>query len=346
MSYVQVYNEWDPLEEIIVGIVDNAQFPQYDLSFHATFYEDCAAVDVPSGSIKKKIVEETREDLENLVDVLQKRGVHVRRPKAVDTRKQFSSLHWQTNGFSNYCPRDILLAIGNTIIETPSPVRARYFETHAYKEILMTYFKNGSQWIAAPKPQLLDSMYDLESKKLCLQNHEPAFDAANVLRLGKDLLYLVSNTANEAGYQWLSRIMGEQYTIHPCYDIYNHTHIDTTFIPIGPGQMIVNGSRVHPDNLPAILKSWEIIYFTDIVDIGFFCGGTRGCASEWIGLNFLMINPHLAIVEKKQLPLIKTLEKLGIDIIPLSMRHARSLGGGFHCVTLDTRRKGSLKSYF
>jgi len=28
------------------------------------------------------------------------------------------------------------------------------------------------------------------------------------------------------------------------------------------------------------------------------------------------------------------------------MRQARSMSGGFHCATLDTKRKGTLESYF
>ena len=37
-------------------------------------------------------------------------------------------------------------------------------------------------------------------------------------------------------------------------------------------------------------------------------------------------------------PLIEILEQHKIDSIPLYMRHARTLGGGFHCVTLDLKR--------
>ena len=39
-------------------------------------------------------------------------------------------------------------------------------------------------------------------------------------------------------------------------------------------------------------------------------------------------------------------QQYGIDSIPLELRHARTLGGGFHCVTLDLHRDGYLKSYF
>ena len=47
-----------------------------------------------------------------------------------------------------------------------------------------------------------------------------------------------------------------------------------------------------------------------------------------------------------RLPLIKQLESHGIDVLALDVRHARTLGGGFHCVTLDLERTGSLEEYF
>ena len=43
---------------------------------------------------------------------------------------------------------------------------------------------------------------------------------------------------------------------------------------------------------------------------------------------------------------IKMIEKEGIDVIPIKMRHSRMMGGGFHCVTTDIRRKGTLQRYF
>ena len=45
------------------------------------------------------------------------------------------------------------------------------------------------------------------------------------------------------------------------------------------------------------------------------------------------------------LPLIKELEGHGVEVLPLKMRHARNLSGGFHCVTVDVRRKGQLEDY-
>ena len=42
----------------------------------------------------------------------------------------------------------------------------------------------------------------------------------------------------------------------------------------------------------------------------------------------------------------RELGKHNIETIGLPMRHSRTLSGGFHCVTLDVKRKGNLESYF
>ena len=62
-------------------------------------------------------------------------------------------------------------------------------------------------------------------------------------------------------------------------------------------------------------------------------------------MNLFSIRPDLVIVDANQIDLIKLLEKHGIDTIPMNLTHARTLGGGFHCVTLDVRRKGKLEKY-
>jgi N-dimethylarginine dimethylaminohydrolase len=44
------------------------------------------------------------------------------------------------------------------------------------------------------------------------------------------------------------------------------------------------------------------------------------------------------MVEEHQILLMKTLKKWGIESIPVKLRHARTLSGGPHCVTLDVVR--------
>jgi N-dimethylarginine dimethylaminohydrolase len=54
----------------------------------------------------------------------------------------------------------------------------------------------------------------------------------------------------------------------------------------------------------------------------------------------------VVVVDRDQTALIGLLESHGLDVIPLKLRHSKMLGGGFHCVTLDIRRCGTLERYF
>ena len=62
-------------------------------------------------------------------------------------------------------------------------------------------------------------------------------------------------------------------------------------------------------------------------------------------MNFFMVDPELAVVNRAQVPLRRLLERHGIDTVGVDLRHCRTLSGGLHCVTLDIRRRGSLESY-
>jgi N-dimethylarginine dimethylaminohydrolase len=180
-------------------------------------------------------------------------------------------------------------------------------------------------------------------------NKEILFDAPNVVRLGKDLLYQVSNSGNEKGGEWLQSMFPE-YNVHVEKDAYSGAHFDSTVIPLRPGLVLLNGHRCSKDNYPEIFKKWDKIFFTDIVDPGIRSGSgssdaSIAIASPAIGLNIFSINEKVVIVEESQKPLIKELKKYKIDSIPMRLRHAKTLGGGFHCVTLDLNRDGSLEKY-
>ena len=56
-------------------------------------------------------------------------------------------------------------------------------------------------------------------------------------------------------------------------------------------------------------------------------------------MNMLVVDPETVIVDRHQTELIKTLESYRFRVIPHELRHSRTLGGGFHCVTLDLIRQ-------
>jgi N-dimethylarginine dimethylaminohydrolase len=100
--------------------------------------------------------------------------------------------------------------------------------------------------------------------------------------------------------------------------------------------VLLNGARVTPETCPAVFKDWECIYINDVVPQGFY---KYPYASKWIAMNMLVVDPNTVIVDAAQHDLIELLTKKNFTVIPRTLRHSRTLGGGFHCVTLDLRRK-------
>ena len=270
MSLVNVHNEWDPLEEVIVGIAHGARIPTADKGLHAIRYKHTEGVEnIPSGEHPQAVLDEAEEELEILATKLVELGVTVRRPEPTDHSAVFSSPQWRSDGMYNYCPRDIFLVVGTSIIETPMSLRSRFFEPFAYKKILNSYLLSGANWVSAPKPALPDEGYNLEDPdQFALLEYEPVFDAANVLKLGRDIIYLVSDTGNRMGARWLQNFLGSNYRVHPCDNLYAQTHIDTTIVLIRPGLVLLNPERVGEHNLPAPLARWDKLYAPPMVDIG------------------------------------------------------------------------------
>ena len=73
--------------------------------------------------------------------------------------------HYETPDFKSQgmyaaMPRDILLVIGDEIIEAPMAWRTRFFEYRAYRKLMKEYFHAGAKWTTAPKPTMADELYD------------------------------------------------------------------------------------------------------------------------------------------------------------------------------------------
>jgi glycine amidinotransferase/scyllo-inosamine-4-phosphate amidinotransferase 1 len=98
---------------------------------------------------------------------------------------------------------------------------------------------------------------------------------------------------------------------------------------------MLNASRVTEATVPKCIQSWEKIWVHDVVAQGFH---NYPYASKWIAMNMLVVDPATVIVDRHQIELIKTLEQHKFTVIPQELRHSRTLGGGFHCVTLDLHR--------
>ena len=68
--------------------------------------------------------------------------------------------------------------------------------------------------------------------------------------------------------------------------------------------------------------------------------------TRWISMNVLMLDEERVIVSKGEEPLIKALKDWGFKPILGNFWNFETIGGGFHCATVDVRHRGDLKSYF
>lgn len=345
-------NEWDPLEEIIVGVLDGACVPAWHVTLQSTmpegqwdFYRKFQGKPFPQEQI-----EAGNRDLAEFVHILEAEGVTVRRPEVVDHSKPYSTPEWQSSGLYSAMPRDGLLVIGDEIIETPMAWRSRYFEASSYRPLLKYYFNNGAKWSAGPKPQLSDDLYDYnyecpadeDAKRFVITEFEPTFDAADFIRCGVDIFAQRSNVTNRFGIEWLRRHLGDRYRIHEIALNDSHAmHIDATLLPLAPGKLLVNPEKV--PKIPGMFKGWEIFYAPQpcLPD-----SQVLYMTSKWISMNVLMLDEERVIVEKHEEPLIRALKNWGFKPIPCSFRNFNVFGGSFHCATLDIRRRGKLQSYF
>lgn len=299
------FNEWDPLREVVVGTATNANWPTSDPVFaqesEKTLWKETP---VPAGPVPEWIIEEANEDLEVLSNILEEEGVVVRRPRDLDFVARA--------GMYNYCPRDRLIISGSRVIDTAMMYPCRDMEIEALDFVI----QQAHDVIAMPRDQGL------------------VLDAANVCRLGDQWLFLESASGNRAAYEWLCQHV-PNVNIELC-NFYAGVHIDSTIVPLREGLVLLNASRVTPDTCPRVFDGWEKIWVEDVVPQSFH---EYPYASKWIALNMLSLSPDTVIMDADQPDLIKTLEKYHFTVIPHRLRHSRTLGGGFHCVTLDLVRE-------
>ena len=154
------HNEWGRLRSVVVGRADNARVPVDDISLRAINYAGARPHGVVHGLYPATVIDEANEDLEYLCEVFVRAGVTVYRPEVPDTAVSHGAGRWHSDGYYAFCPRDGLLVVGDTVIEAPMVLRARYTDAFPYRRILQAAMRDGARWLAAPRPQLTDEGYD------------------------------------------------------------------------------------------------------------------------------------------------------------------------------------------
>ena len=363
VTTVNSWNDFDPLKHIIIGRADHCCIPGWEPAIEAKIERNSDMWGM-WGPRPLETVEKANEELDYFTNVLESRGVRVDRPAPIQWNQSAHTPDFSTQTlFGCMPPRDVLLTVGNEILSAAMMMRCRFWEYLAYHHLMQQYFDEDPnfRWEQAPRPRLTDDSYQLDyfdgiTKEGLVQKakecdfvtteHEPLFDAADVLRLGKDLFCQHGLTTNRRAMQWLQR----HFPNHRVHSVNfptdpNPIHIDATFVPLRPGLIINNPERALPPEQKKIFSEndWEII---DAAWPAHDRPPPLCYSSVWLSMNVLVLDHKTVCVEATEVNQMEQLDALGFEVIPIPFRNAYSFGGGLHCATADVQREGTCEDFF
>ena len=362
-TVVSSWNDFDPLKHAIVGRADFTCIPPTEPATEAKIPADSDMRGM-WGPRPLETVERANYQLDTLAGLLESRGVRVDRPEPLQWNQAVMTPDFSTgSSFGCMPPRDVLLTVGKEILSAPMSFRCRFWEYLAYHSLMQKYFDEDPEfrWEQAPRPRLSDAAYKagyfdeitIEERlertaelDFVTTEHEPLFDAADVLRMGKDLFCQHGLTTNRRGMQWLQR----HYPAHRVHavnfpgDPYP-IHIDATFVPLRPGLVMNNPNRKLPEEQRKIfeINGWEIV---DAAQPAHEAPPPLCYSSVWLSMNVLILDHSTVIVEASEVNQIEQLDGLGFNVLPVEFRDAYPFGGGLHCATGDVLREGNCEDYF
>jgi len=346
------WTEWDPLEEVIVGDC----FLYKDLNWN-----------LPPATAGKfaQILEETKEDLNNLSDYLSKMGVKVHRP-----RPKINNQDIKIAGFdirlatAPIVPRDQYLVYGETIYQTYTSLPDRYIDSLSYYEIFLELYKQGHNWISQPPPNIenvsnLGDDWVNSGKSLYNERYvdKLLWHTACMFKYGDTLL---SNTSpgTALGLEWMRR-----NTPHKILTQDRFGHIDHGFFSVNDDVIIcdtkewvpeaLKNKKLYPIKVLLDEKSDYDTFFkerystpTKISD-----DWMDRWLTEWKGyfqdvcfdFNPLVVDPNNIVFNNNQPRLFKFLDSLGINSHVCNVRHSLFWDAGIHCLTLDVKRRGTCR---
>jgi len=359
---VNRWNDFDQLEEVVLGVADDACFPPHEPACQAEFNDKYVKygtnmshnfsdyVPWPTGPKLKRFITGANEELEGLKDTMEGEGVRVLRPDKslcnFNVRTKTPDFECE-NQYCVVCPRDVVMTVGNEIVEATMSKRSRFFEYRPFRPLIRDYFDRDPtmQWTAAPKPLMRDGSYTY-----CTTENEVFFDAADCELIGDVMFVQHSMTTNISGMRWLKRHFEPKgihvRMLHFPYDLYP-SHIDCTFVAVRPGLVLTNPDRPVVDEEVKIFKQndWRLVdvpFYDESKEHPVFCQSSR-----WLSMNVFSISENKIVVEEGETKLISLLEnEHGFDVLGVPFRQVFEFGGSLHCSTWDVRRRGGKKNYF
>jgi len=346
MTY-SVYQHWDPLKVMAVGKSYPPELYDYikNEKVRKVFYQ---------------IAEETEEDYQKLISLLESFGVETVRPNLAGTVDK--AQHSIKN---------------NKIIRRPWEMQPRDYSIMLGE----TFYMSGDVLPNKPITTLIEQQGNKVVESIesgfKYQNNSIKLNAAMTSRIGKDLI-IGTIDVNETIDKSLKDIQIDLQSKLPDYRVMmmdTQGHTDGCFCPVVPGLVLSTmGQPTYQKTLPG----WEVIWlsgegwgkvstflklkeknngkwwvpgeelnqdFTDFVETWM---------NHWVGyveesvfdVNMLVIDEHNVACSGTNDKVFESFKKRDITPHLVNFRHRYFWDGGLHCVTSDIHREGTLKDYF
>ena len=344
---MSVWTDWDPLEEIIVG--------------------DCYAPGDLDWFIKPElhhafnsILEETKQDLDNLSALLQSLNVTVHRPRVYRYQQ---GVNLSTFSFdcpiSPIVPRDQYIVYGDTVYQTYTSMTDRFLDSRSYYDIFKSLFDQGHNWISQPTPNL----YPLSDSKKWMDGHlnlgkavyeklyhkQILWHAATMFKCGDRLITHTAGPGSQLGLKWMQRNLPLDTIISADSScMQNWGHIDHGFFMINDETVICVDRAFVPKCL-LDKKVYEIKQYLppekkqiEITNLDLLLDESKGYEQVVsFDTNVIVVDQHNIIWPENHPPLFEFLNSLGITSHIAPFRHRPFWAASVHCATLDIKRRGN-----
>lgn len=367
MTY-NVYQHWDPLKVCIVG-----------KSYGPEFYSFIKNSRVRN--VLERIAEETEEDYQSLVKLLESFNVTVLRPDVPSDHQQCLS-YGRTIAPPPMTPRDYSAMIGNTFYFDMLDLNTHWdiFKGSSWpdqcpeviSDQIYNELKNDFKFNDFKRPIFYNSVLE-QIKPHCNVIIDQHVDTAMTTRIGKDL-YFGTDFYTQDQDQLLKKSQ-QQFPDYRCHVVNSGGHTDGLFCPVVPGLIIsLYDIPSYKDTFP----DWEVVYlpgqswqaikpflqlkeknagkwwvpgeefndeFTDFVES--WLGHWVGYVEETVfDVNMLVIDEKNVVCNNYNEDVFKALDRYGVTPHVVNFRHRFFWDGGLHCITSDVHREGTLKDYF
>jgi N-dimethylarginine dimethylaminohydrolase len=318
---LKVDYEWDALREVVVGcprIRLGTRIPRYVANFMPPAAVALAeeVLEAKAGQSLAQAMPELHElaatQMDRAIAILRDRGVVVHQVAPFQPHEEAYLAELGYGNNQQYFPRDPIVVIGDTLVETAMYCPMRRGERFSIRRTLAERLR-GCRVASLPEPA------PLPEDKNGAFGPGPFLEGGDVFVLGPDIYVGNSgNASNSAGIGHLRHILGEAYRVHEVRLSGKFLHLDCILSTPRPGLAVVC-SEGFVDGLPGFLKDWELIEIS------------AKDAEERLATNMLVLDRKTVLIAEELPELAEALTRAGQEVITTPFSAVFMWGGAFRC---------------